>query len=160
MYTFDASSVIYAWDNYPIENFPGMWDWFADQITNGQFCMSEVAYDEVLDKFPDCGVWIKDKRVNKIPLSDEIMLQAIAIKQMLGVVEDNYHGNGVGENDLFIIATAKITGLSLVSDENRQPNRPQNKLKYKIPAVCDIPEVGVNCIQYLELIKASGVTFR
>jgi hypothetical protein len=160
MYTFDASSVVHAWDNYPIENFPGMWDWFEKQISTETFIMSEVAFDEVFDKFPDCGDWLKNKGISKITLSNGIMQQAIIIKQMLGIVEDNYHGNGVGENDLLIIATAKIEGLPLISEENRQPKRPQNKGKYKIPAVCDLPTVGVDCFPFIDLIKSSGETFR
>ena len=33
MQTFDASSMIYAWDNYPIEQFPPLWDWMGVQVT-------------------------------------------------------------------------------------------------------------------------------
>ncbi len=43
MYTFDASSVIHAWDNYPIEQFPPLWDWFYSQINDEQFSIPEIA---------------------------------------------------------------------------------------------------------------------
>ncbi len=44
MLAFDASS-IHAWDNYPIIQFPGLWDWMASQIAEKQqriihFCVN------------------------------------------------------------------------------------------------------------------------
>ena len=49
MYSFDASSMIHAWDNYPISNphFESLWQWFSDQIDNGQFSISKIAFEEV-----------------------------------------------------------------------------------------------------------------
>lgn len=31
MLAFDASSIIHGWDNYPIEQFPGLWAWMGDE---------------------------------------------------------------------------------------------------------------------------------
>ena len=39
MRVFDASSMIYAWDNYPIGQFPGMWEWMGSQIEAKQVVM-------------------------------------------------------------------------------------------------------------------------
>jgi len=44
MQTFDASSMIYAWDNYPPGQFPGLWEWMGKQIELEEFVMSEVAF--------------------------------------------------------------------------------------------------------------------
>jgi hypothetical protein len=159
MYTFDASSMIHAWDNYPIEQFPGLWEWYADQASKGVFTISEIAFDEVSHKSPDCGTWLNDIGIIKVPLSKLVIEWAQYIKHLLGVVEDNFHPKGVGENDLFIVATAKSTEFKLVSEEGRQPNRLNVLSKSKIPAVCRLPEVNVPCIKFIELIKASDTTF-
>jgi len=55
MQVFDASSMVYAWDNYPIRQFPGLWEWMADQIAEKILVMPGVALKEVTHKMPDCG---------------------------------------------------------------------------------------------------------
>ncbi len=97
---FDASAIIHAWDNYPIANFPPFWDWIALEIAEGNFAICEVALNEVENKTPDCADWLKNKGIRKIPLSNEALVRAAEIKQLLGIVAENYHANGVGENDL------------------------------------------------------------
>ena len=72
---------------------------------------------------------------------------------------DNYHADGVGENDVLIIATAKVENLELVSNESPQVKNPRSNAKLKISAVCKIPKVGVRCIDFLTLIKQSGEVF-
>lgn len=159
MQVFDASSIIHAWDNYPIENFPPLWGWIAERIAAGEFSIPRVALDEVNGKSPDCGGWLRDQDITVLPLTNDILQQAVAIKHILGIVEDDYHPKGVGENDIFIIATAKVAGTTLISDERRQFRLPDVMAKCKIPAVCDMDEVSVECIQFVELIKASGAVF-
>lgn len=160
MHVFDASSIIHAWDNYPIENFPPMWDWIAEQIEAGEFAIPRVALEEVLNKAPDCGDWLKDQGVTVLPLTNEVLQLAVEMKHAIGVVEDNYHVDGVGENDLLIIATAKTSGTTLVSDEKVQFDLPKNMARYKIPAVCDLPTVQVQCVSFIGLIRNSGAIFR
>lgn len=82
------------------------------------------------------------------------------IKHLLGIEEDQHHPKGVGENDIFIIATASVHGLTLVSDEGRQFKKPDILAKRKIPAVCELSGVGVSCINFLQLIRTSGTVFK
>jgi hypothetical protein len=63
MQVFDASSMIYAWDNYPISQFPPLWEWMASQIEAKELVMPSVAFDEVNHKTPDCGEWLKDNNL-------------------------------------------------------------------------------------------------
>lgn len=160
MRVFDASSVIYAWDNYPIDQFPPLWDWMASQIEAKELIMPSVAFDEVNHKTPDCGVWLKDNNLEQLAINNAILQDAKRIKGLLGIVDDNYHPKGVGENDILIIATARQHGAELVSDEERQTNLPQVSSKRKIPAVCVMQTVSVSCINFIEYIKASGAVFR
>lgn len=154
MYNFDASSMIHAWDNYPISNlhFESLWDWFSEQIKNEQFGISKKALDEVSHKIPECGVWLKSKGIKIYPLTAESLLIAKRIKNLLGIIEEKYR-KGVGENDLFIIAIAKETRTILISEEKRQAPLPAEVPNYKIPAVCNMPEVSVTCVGFIELLK-------
>lgn len=69
MPAFDASSMIYAWDNYPVRQFPGLWEWMAVQIEEKRLVMPIVAFEEVENKIPDCGEWLKDKDVERLEIS-------------------------------------------------------------------------------------------
>jgi len=153
MYSFDASSMILAWDNYPIENnlFEPLWEWFADKVETKAFTISEVALAEVTAKIPDCGKWLKDHHIETQRISANVLFETQKIKQLLGIEEEEY-GAGVGENDLLIIAIAKESNSTLVTEEKRQNNLPRVKHNYKIPAVCNLPEVNVPHV-YFDLIK-------
>ena len=160
MQVFDASSMIYALDNYPILQFPGLWEWMAKQIEQKNMAMPSVAFDEVANKSPECADWLKDNDIARLEVTNRIIRDAMHIKELLGIDGDNYHPKGVGENDLFIIATVKVHRTELVSDERRQNALPKEPAKMKMPAVCAMKEVDVPCISFLEFIKRSDMIFR
>ena len=91
-------------------------------------------------------------------MSDAILQDALRIKNLLGIIGDQY-GGGVDENDLMIIATARTAQARLISNEAAQPGRPKSMANYKIPAVCALPEVRVNCITFVEFVKQSQIVF-
>ncbi len=157
---FDASGIIHAWDNYPIGNFPAFWDWIDAEIRKENFAISEVAFDEVKNKSPECSEWLKNKGIRKINLSEKVLLRANEIKDLLGIVAEAYNPKGVGENDLLIIATAQIEIAILITEESRQPSLPQQRSRFKIPAVCELAAIGVTCKNIRELIGTSGVVFK
>lgn len=159
MLVFDASSVIYAWDNYPLRKFPPLWNWMASQVEDAEFVVPKVAFEEVRLKAPECAKWFADKGIRRIDVSNEIAQDAIRIKGVLGIVDDKHHVNGVDENDVLIIATTRCLQCELVSNEARQPLLPQWKARFKIPAVCDLDDVGVVCLSFLDLINRSDVVF-
>ena len=158
MLVFDASSIIYAWDNYPVVQFPGLWDWIGDQIHRNLIQLPSVAFAEVEHPAPDCAAWLDASGLSRIAMTNEILLDALRIKTVLGIVDDKY-GGGVGENDLFIISTARAYRTTLVSDERTQPGLPKLMSNYKIPAVCAMRDVGVECISFLDFIKRSEAVF-
>lgn len=160
MQVFDASSMIYAWDNYPPRQFPGLWEWVAIQIEQRKLTMPTVAFDEVESKMPDCGEWLRSKYLEQLEISNAIVQSAMRIKKLLQILDDNYHPRGVGENDLLIIATAKAHNSELVSDEEKQSTLPQIPAKRRIPAVCVMPEVDLICMNFIEYLKRSDVIFR
>lgn len=155
----DASSIIHGWDNYPPKQFPPLWDWLENEIDSKNLKIPCIAFEEVNHKLPDCAKWLQKNNVDKIPISREILRSSIGIHALLGISGDDY-GNGVGENDIIIIATAKTLGAELISNEKRQTTLPTNRKKYKIPAVCRLSDVGVSCINFLEYLRQSGRVFR
>ena len=160
MQVFDASSMIYAWDNYPMRQFPGLWEWMATQIEEKKLVMPSVAFEEVAHKTPDCGEWLKENRLEQLEISNAIVQDAMRIKGLLGIGDDTYHPKGVGENDILIIATTRAHRAELVSDEERQPTLPKEPSKRKIPAVCDMQAIAVPCIAFIEFIRRSDRIFR
>lgn len=155
----DASSLVHAWDSYPIEIFPPLWKWLGEQVSNGNLQFPDVAYEEINNVSPDSGQWLKANGVKIIPINPEMLAFAMSVKKILGVDDDEYHPNGVGENDLLIISCASTNGAQLISDESRQNDLPKNLKRCKIPAVCDHDDVGVSCCNFLEYLKAAGVSF-
>jgi len=158
MQTLDASSIIYAWDNYPELQFPGLWRWLSLQIGSVQLTIPSVALEEVLAKSPSCGVWLKGVSISVLNESVRSLQLATQIQSSLGV-KDGKYGNGVKSNDVRIIAIAKIANAELLTDERTQPGLPKSLLNYKIPAVCDLKSVGVAHLSFLEYIKRSKQIF-
>lgn len=158
MWAFDASSMIYAWENYPKSHFPKLWDWIHSQIFVGSLSMPLVAYEETSHKSPDCGEWLKDTGINILHPDTTILRCAAQIKDLLGIIGERY-GGGVGENDLIIIATAEIKGLPLVTNEAPQVSLPKLLSKYKIPAVCALKKPPTTVMDFLAFIKQSGAIF-
>lgn len=160
MQVFDASSMIHAWDNYPARQFPGLWEWLSEQMQQQRLVMASVALEEVRHKTPDCVQWLQDNGLSQLPIDNAILQAAIQIKALLGIINDRYHAKGVDENDLLIIATAKVHQAELVTDEGRQTTMIEVPAKRKIPAVCAMPQVSVSCLNFIEYIKSSNTVFR
>lgn len=159
MHIFDASSIIHAWDNYPQQQFPPFWNWIETQVTSKNLAMPRRAFDEVKDRCPGCWEWLKKYDLLVIQMDTGILNEAVRIKELPGIANDQYHSKGVGENDIFIIATAKEKGFPLVSNEAVQSESIKVPSKRKIPAVCNLPQVGVLCIPLIKYIKESGGVF-
>lgn len=159
MQVIDASSALYAWDYYPESQFPGLWDWLSQEINQGNIVIPSVALVEVSHKYTECAAWLKENGIKVIKNSNAILQEANRIKGLLGIVDENYHPKGVDENDLIIIATSKVLGHRLISDE-KQPTPPDKESKKKIPKVCIIQTVSVDCICFVDFFKESGTVFR
>ena len=160
MPSFDASSMIHAWDEYPINQFPGLWDWMKVQIESKEFLISQVAFEEVVQLHPECGKWLNVCNIQKLSITNITLQKAMVIKNLLGIENDKFQGDGVGENDILIISSAKEHFQELISNERRQLTLPQQMKRYKIPAVCNLPDVNVQCLNFIEIIKRSKEVFR
>ena len=85
---FDASSMIYAWDNYPPGQFPPLWKWMSAQIGSGTFGMPQVAFEEVERRAPDCCNWLRDHKIHRVSTSNDIVQEAFRIKSLLQIEGD------------------------------------------------------------------------
>jgi hypothetical protein len=158
MLAFDASSTLYAWDNYPLAQFPGIWRWLGELIASGDAVFSSVAFAEIGHKAPECCDWLDAQGAQKLPVNNAIAQAALAIKAGLGIVNDEY-GTGVDENDILVIATAKVYNCVLISEEAVQATPPQKMANYKIPLVCTMDAARVECKNFVALFKQSGRVF-
>lgn len=159
MRTLDASAILHGWDNYPPPQFPRLWEWMAERVQKHDLAIADVALDEVAKREPDCAKWLRAHEIEIIPVSDASLAEASRIKQLLGIEGDAYHPKGVGENDLLIIAAAKILGVDLITNEQRQPTLPPNLRQYKLPAVGDLPAVQVQTLSFLDYLKLHQAVF-
>ncbi|MBK8578193.1 MAG: DUF4411 family protein [Candidatus Accumulibacter sp.] len=150
--------MIEAWDNYPPGQFPGLWAWMADRVEKGLIRMSDIAVEEVGHKVPECIVWLRNANLRKISVSGAILLEAFRIKGMLDIEEDKY-GSGVDENDLIIIATAKLNDCELITNEAFQAYASKQKRNWRIPLVCNMDTVNVPWIDFLGYLKRSKAVF-
>jgi predicted nucleic acid-binding protein len=152
LYLIDTSSLILLWHTYPIKNFPSVSSWFGELIEQGQVLICHTVLEECKKNAPELYNWLKGLKFNVYSLTQEVILVAKDIESKMGIAE--YSPKGVDENDLFIIATAKIVKRTLITNE--APQRDVSKInrlaKYKIPAVCQLPYVQVDCVNLIAMI--------
>jgi predicted nucleic acid-binding protein len=160
VHTLDASSILHAWDNYPLTQFPGLWEWLAAEIQAQRLSIAVVALEEVDHKSPDCATWLKNQDIRRLPMSNAVVQAAKQIKDAVGIQNDQYHPKGVDENDILIIASAHYHGATLITNEARQSLSLKEPTRRKIPAVCDLPGVAVAHKNFLDYILQSQQVFR
>jgi hypothetical protein len=153
----DASSIVHAWDTYPIAQIPRLWEWLRRKITEPDLNICTVAFGEVQHVSPDCATWLTDSGITLLDITDAITGEALRIKRALGIQGENYHPRGVDENDLIIVASARVWGAPLLSEEALQPTLPPLQARYKIPAVCGAH--GVRCSRFIDFMKESREVF-
>jgi len=148
LYVFDTSSIIAAWDErYPLDNFPPFWAQIDKALNGGMILIPEAVIDELDKKSKDAAAWLK-KRPDAI-VGYEADIQA-EVKVILAQHERLVMAKKAAyAADPFVIATAKVRGLTVVSEEGLG-----SVAKPHIPDVCRARQV--DCIKLIGVIRAQA----
>jgi hypothetical protein len=77
MQLIDASSIIYAWDNYPINQFPSFWAWLAEEVHGEMLTMPQPVFEEVSHNSPECHSWLKQNGMKILPVTNFVLIEAL-----------------------------------------------------------------------------------
>jgi len=161
-YCVDSNIFITSWNkNYPPDLFSGVWSGLSSK--KDQLVLIKPIFDEI-DRPVDGDEKMMSPEAfrRKYPLFHWARnhLDASPLDEGAGnlaaELRDRYDagrgGSGVGLNDIMLVACAKHHGYPVVTLEKEQPNRPFQKNRYKIPAICKAE--GVRCLNsFVDLLR-------
>lgn len=148
-YCIDSSALIAAWDErYPPDIFPGFWQLFETMLNSGRILMHESVIDELDKKSKDLCIWLKAFPAAIVPFEPEIQLKSreLLVKYQRLVMERKLATSA----DPFVIATAMVKGLIVVTEEGST----NNMSKPKIPDVCRAE--NLDCIKLIDMIRSEA----
>ncbi len=150
VYSLDASSLIEAHHIYPRTNFPSLWDELETLARNDRLKMPELVFDEVKDE--EIKEWYEEKQLkSKIRVAIDLLDQNKAKALIQKLVNPD---TGESGGDPWVIALAQDLPNGIVVTQEKAS---RNEDKPKIPNVCG--DLGIECINLLELIKKEGWEF-
>ena len=163
-YCIDANIFITAWNvSHPTDVFPGLWRKLAHHRTD--VVLIKPIFDEIdpisqqdrnkterekADKYP-LRVWLINNHFTSAPLDESVEKLSLSLEKKYEIRDGP---GGVNENDVKLIAYAKVHDKIIVTEE-KQPNKPKKKYKYKIPLVCN--EQSVQCIDFVEMLRRLNI---
>lgn len=164
-YCIDANIFITAWNvSHPMDVFPGLWRKLAVHRTD--MVLIKPIYDQIdplspadknktahekRDKYP-LRTWMIDNHFTIAPIDESVERFSLSLERTYEVRD---RSGGVDENDIKLIAYAKVNDKIVVTTEEKQPNEPKKKYNYKIPLVCD--EQDVQCIDFVEMLRRLNI---
>ncbi|MCK0198976.1 DUF4411 family protein [Ancylobacter sp. 6x-1] len=144
-FVWDTSALVAAWvERYPIDVLPALWDRLIVSIQAGEMIAPEEVKVELGKRSTDLLDFLRPCDDFFTPTDGPVLADVAAIlaKHPKLVMERKR----AFAADPFVIATARISGAVIVTEEGRgSPGKP------KIPDVCDA--YGVECINLLDLIR-------
>jgi hypothetical protein len=149
-YSLDTSAFLDGWSRwYPIQSFPDIWVNIGQMIDNREIVTVQNVIDELKRGSSGPIKWLGARvKTMVMPLDAAIQTEARAI-----VNQHNTLVNNSSQADPFVIALAKVHGLTVLTGEKRS----------RIPGIVKIPDVcgqlRVPCINLMELIKKQGWKF-
>jgi len=151
-YSLDSDVLIQAWRDYPIDNFPPVWEKIEELGSNDTLGMSELILDELQRGGDDLYDWAKARE------SDLVVPTSNTVDEEVTYLVNHYENFGIvtgkNEADPFVVAVAKAHGCSVVTNETRSGNLNGPK----IPDVC--LEEEIPWIRFVDIIKQENLVFQ
>ncbi|MGA2226912.1 MAG: PIN domain-containing protein [Syntrophobacteraceae bacterium] len=140
-YVFDTSSFIVLGHFFP-ERFPSFWELFDSEVSNGRIVSVREVYLELDNQIsrPHLREWVdRNKHIflTPGPAESAFLAEIFAISHFRQLLSQKQILKATPVADPFIIASAKIRGACVVTEEVAKKNAA------KIPNVCE--HFGVSC---------------
>lgn len=149
IYCIDTSSLIHAWkEAYPIQNFPPIWEHMDALIAEGHLIASEEVFEDLKKRDESLTEWAIKRKHIFVPLEEEIQKVASEIMSEYTRLMDTRTGKSA--SDPWVIATAKVKGCKIITNEGATGSFP----KVKIPDVCNRKNIPYT--NFLGLIQERG----
>lgn len=157
IYVFDANVFIHLFDYYYESRFPTLWERFNHAINIGQIISVREVKNEIDGHFK------KERRINQwarmyskiflIPSEEEMLFiqEIFKIDRFQSVISKRNRLEGKPVADPFIIARAKITNSTVVTNEANHPDGA------KIPNICQY--FRIKCIDLEKFMEIENWTF-
>ena len=158
-YIVDANVLIEAANSYySFDSVPGFWAWLTEECLNESIQSASMVSEEV-ESPPELVEWLEERETEGflIDVSDP-EIQAEYQRLAAWVIDQDFGPEHVAKfldgADLWIIAAAKVTGATVVTQETLAG---AGTKKIKIPNVCAV--FDVECINTFTMIGEKEARF-
>ena len=155
-YCIDANILLTGWrkngsNSYCPDVFPTLWDRLLGH--KKQIILIKPMYDEICGQSDqdDIAKWTS-QNFSPLPVTDKVKSEYL---KLTNTYETKESGSGANSNDMLLITYAKLTDNTVVTFENKQPNEPGEKSRYRIPLICK--KEKVNCIDFIDMLRNLGI---
>lgn len=150
-YSLDSDAIINAWRDYPIENFPKIWEWIEKMGNEGVLGLSEVVFKELEKGGDECFDWFR-KRKHAFVVSNDATVQK-ELQRLVNSYSNFGLVTGKNEGDPYVVALAIVNDCLVVTNESMS----NNMNGPKVPDVCNAE--GIKWIKFVDVIRREGIRF-
>lgn len=139
--------------SYALDIFASLWQRIDALIEGGRIFSCAEVYRELtarLNEEDEACQWAKKNRTIFLPLVSEVQLACREILKHFPKMFD--HRTGKSAADPWVVATAKVKSLCVITQEKRSTS-PGG---YKLPDICE--RIGVECLNIQGLMRKEGWT--
>jgi len=165
----DGSSIQYCMDSnefyefwvpgrkFDLRVFERFWEHISKQIELGIITSTEEVYRELQENNnEDFKNWLHSHK-DYLYVENDVRVIRLAAKILNKYPKILFQKKKNGA-DAFVVATAKVYGLTVISEENEvSAINLQNGQAPKIPNLCNDPEIKINCITMLEYCERENI---
>ena len=151
-YCLDTSVLVEGWVRlYPKDVFPSIWGKIEEMVADGRLLSPDEVLNELKKQEDDLHKWAKGQTGLFHPL--DIDLQRATQEILTEFPRMVESGKSRHQADVFVVALARITGRTVVTQETPSVN----SNKPKIPNVCK--HYAIRCIDLLSLLREQNCNF-